>query len=159
MMQGYELGLCLGSSWGESMPESHKNFHINRAVTWLGLVNRVKGQLSERNTSSIQHVMFQKCFLFPHTILGSAFDGFFFSFANVIQCLLTNYFTEWWILLYYTQSRPWAQLRSKPDLSSEASSLLTPSINICFFCWILNVLTLYSSDIKVPHLSLIPLVA
>lgn len=76
------------------------------------------------------------------------------SLVTMIQCLTINYFPKWGTSLCCIQSRPSAQVWSKPDESTEASSL-SHLQSLFFLCWILS--TLDSSNVRVPQLSLLSL--
>lgn len=119
-----EKGACAwGAAEGKACWRDHRNFPINRAVTpralagWAGL------------EVGLQRGTHKQCFPFIYATLGGAFD-LFYSLANMVQCLIINYFIMCWILMYYIQSRPSARLQSKPDPSNEASSLLTSPTTI-----------------------------
>lgn len=83
---------------------------------------------------------------------GDALDRFSPSLVTMIQCLTINYFPKWGTSLCCIQSRPSAQVWSKPDESTEASSL-SHLQSLFFLCWILS--TLDSSNVRVPQLSLL----
>ena len=154
------MGLCLGSSWGESLPErpqklSHKQSCDLTRSGLMGLKVVLPVRTEDAQTalttscSRSASLPFTQHWEVPLTVSPPFL-------VTVIQCLIINYFTKWGTSLYCIQSRLSAQLWSEPDESTEASSL-SHLQSLFFLCWILNTLELPSSNVRVPRPSLLSL--
>lgn len=140
---------------GKACQKGHRNFHINRMWPDQIWADGVKGCSSGQGTQTALNAFCSRAVSLPfmqHREMPLTVSPP--SLVTMIQCLTINYFTKWGTSLCCIQSRPSAQVWSKPDESTEASSL-SHLQSLFFLCWILS--TLDSSNVRVPRLSLLSL--